>query len=296
MGNTSEHIHVRSEISFAESWRLLISNWKIICFLTLLATAIALTASFIVTPVYRATVLMSPSSAESGKDRLGGLSGLASQYGGLASLAGVSLGQNGDKAVAIATLQSRILTQAYIREENLLPILFPNKWDQRAGKWKDLAQEKIPTLWDGNELFEKKIRKTSLDKQTGLVTLTIDWSDPQQAAQWANDLVKRANSYLRDLSIQESNRNIAYLQRQLTATSIVEIQQSISLLLGSEIKTAMLAQGNDEYALHIIDPAVPPQERYFPKRGLFVLFGMVLGIMGSSLFILIRHSIRNGRG
>jgi len=49
------------------------------------------------------------------------------------------------------------------------------------------------------------------DPKTGLVTLSITWNDPNIAAKWANGLVRMANDYLRDQAIEESERNIAYL-------------------------------------------------------------------------------------
>ena len=206
---------------------------------------------------------------------------------------GIGLGQGNTKAISIATLQSRVLTESYIRDENLLPVLFIDKWDEKNQKWKIDDPKKIPTLLDGNNLFDKTIRKVSENKLTGLVSLSIRWKDPIQAAKWANDLVTRTNSYLRQLAIEESNRNILYLQQQLKVTSIVEIQQAISNLLGSEIKTIMLAQGNDEYAFHVIDPAVVPEHKVSPKRMLYAVFGLVFGLIVSSLIALAQNALRN---
>ena len=77
-----------------------------------------------------------------------GLSKLASQFGGVADILSFG-GSSNQKAEAIAILQSRVLTETYIREQNLLPILFASKWDATKGEWKARDPAKWPTLWDG---------------------------------------------------------------------------------------------------------------------------------------------------
>ncbi|MEL0243821.1 MAG: GNVR domain-containing protein, partial [Gammaproteobacteria bacterium] len=44
-----------------------------------------------------------------------------------------------------------------------------------------------------------------------------------------------------------------------------------------EKQNAMLANVNEEFALEVIDPAVPPETREKPKRKLIVVLGGVCG-------------------
>ena len=78
--------------------------------------------------IYRASVVIAPVT-DAGTDRLGGLGSLASQFGGLASLAGLSISSDSKKSEALAVLQSGALTEQYIKEQNLLPVLFHRQWD-----------------------------------------------------------------------------------------------------------------------------------------------------------------------
>lgn len=274
------------EISLAEIVAVLAARkWMI--FLSTLATALlAAVVAFAMTPMYRAEVLVAP--AKDG-DSKGGLSMLSGQFGGLASLAGVSLGGGGDKSQAIATLNSRALTDRYIQDQNLLPVLFSNRWDADKKTFKPDHFGKLPSQWDGNKLFSKEIRSIAEDKKTGLVTLSIEWKDPQQAAQWANDLVKLTNSTLRDRAIADSTRNLDYLNQQLEKTSVVELRQAIYRLLETEVKNIMVAKGSEEYAFKVIDPAVVPQDKSKPKRGLFILVGGLLGLVMGALYALAQY-------
>ena len=65
------------------------------------------------------------------------------QFGGLASLAGVNLGggANNDTEVSLAVLRSREFTEAFIRDRNLLPLIFEECWDADANRWKGDKEE-----------------------------------------------------------------------------------------------------------------------------------------------------------
>jgi capsular polysaccharide biosynthesis protein len=253
-------------------------------FFTIAATIFTLMAD----DKFQASIVISPVSDESGGGRLGGLASLASQLGGLGSL-GLSVPGNMQKVESIAVLQSEALTERYITENNLLPLLYDSKWDSAKNMWKDMPPEKVPTLWKANRYFKMHIRSVLTDSKTGLVTMTISWKSPHQVAKWANGLVKLTNDYLRSKAIEDSERNIAYLKEQLTKTSIIGLQAAINSLLESEMKKAMLAQGSREYALKVIDPAVVPEKRSSPVAVLWILTGFLLGLSGSIAVILLSY-------
>jgi len=98
----------------------------------------------------------------------------------------------------------------------------------------------------------ERFRKTVLDihdeKLKGTTTITIDWRDPAIAARWANDFVALANDLLRGRAIDESTRNIDYLNKQLEHTTVVEIQHAMYGLVEAQTKSLMLAHGRLEYA------------------------------------------------
>ena len=215
-----------------------------------------------------------------------------SQLGGLASLAGLSVSAGGPKAEALATLQSEALTQRYIQEHDLLPLLFSDKWDAQQGQWKVSSQTKVPTLWKGNEYFARRVREVIENTKTGLVTLTVTWTDPKLASDWANGLVALTNRYLRDKAIRETEQNISYLNDQAAKTTVVGLREAIYSLMESEIKQQMLARGRDEYALRVIDPAVPPEKPSFPKPLLWTVGGFLGGALLAVIAVLLWAGLR----
>ena len=260
-------------INWREYWQVLVEHRKLIGIITAASTLLATATAFLLTPIYRAEVLLAPVSEE----RAGSLSSLAGQFGDLAGLAGVNLGTNKDKtAESIAALKSRSLSVAFIEKENLKPILFPRQWNTENKKWKD--QDDVPTDWEAFEIFDKDIRTVSLDKKTGLVTLAIEWKNQTLAAKWANGLVRQVNTRLRNEAIEEAEKSTAYLEKQLASTSSVEIQQAIYRLVEAQAKKKMVANAREEYAFTVIDPAVSPEERARPKRLFIVLAGLIIGV------------------
>jgi uncharacterized protein involved in exopolysaccharide biosynthesis len=238
---------------------------------------------------YEATITISPVMDEGSSGRLGGLSSLAAQYGGLASLAGINLPGKDRKDESLAVLQSEQLTESYIRDNNLLPILFWRDWDAQSQRW---TRDDPPTVWKGNQYFKKNVRQVTDDKKSGMVIMTIRWHDAQLAAKWANDLVKITNSFLRSKAIAESDRNIAYLNEQAAKTNVIEVQKAVYSLLEEEINKEMIAKGRDEYALKVVDPAFVPEKpsSWGPKR--LGAVGFFFGLLVSIVYLLGRRVFR----
>jgi uncharacterized protein involved in exopolysaccharide biosynthesis len=245
---------------------LLLYRLRIVVF-ALTCTILVAIVSLLVPKQYDATIVISPVTSTSEKSLSAGALG---SLGGLAAMAGMSLGSDSKKNESIATLESQGLMQRYIRDNNLMPILYADKWDARSGKWKVTDPEQVPTLWKATQYF-KNLRTVSPDSKTGMVTLKVRWKDATLAAKWANGLVKMTNDYERDTAIAESDRNIAYLTQQASSTDVLGIKQAIYNLLQSEISKSMIARGTPEYAFKVIDPALVAEKAAFPQKKIWVL-------------------------
>lgn len=259
-------------------WR---SRWLIVGITAAFALA-SLVYALLMPPWYSANVLLAPVKEKASM-------GLAGQLGGLATLAGIgSAGTGGVEAVAV--LKSRDFARAFIEDQALLPVLFSDDWDATAGRWK-LADP--PDLRQAVKFFDLNIRKVDEDRRTGLVTLTVEWQDPELAAAWANLLAVRLNDDMRKRALAEAEANVKYLRHELESTSVVVIQQSISRLLESEMQKLMLARGNAEFAFRIIDHAEVPRLKSKPRRRQIVVLAVLLGGMLSVFVVLMRDAVRN---
>jgi len=219
---------------------------------------------------------------------------MMSQFSGLASLAGFALGNDPHKAESVAVLKSEALTEGYIRDNNLLPVLYPKLWDAAGKRWKVRDPEQTPTVWKATQRFKHSIANVTTDTHTGLVTMTITWKDSHQAAKWANDLVQKTNDYLRGKAIVESDRNIAYLNTEAAKTDVVGVKTAVYSILQNEISKEMLARGSDEYALRVVDPAVAPEAPYSPQPVMWVLIGLFSGLLVSVVAAFVHVAWEKG--
>ena len=246
--------------------------------LSLTSTLIALIYAITVTPIYRAEVLV---SSQLGEDYSSGSSSLS----GLASLAGVNIGSGGNKAAAtaLATLKSRSFLIRYIQDSNLQPLLFPEIWDQESNKWEGAKQ---PSM---EKSFSRISRMINIrKKESGLMTFSVESTDPKLAANLANDIIFVVNNYIRKQVIDESSESIEFLKKELAVTNLVGIQKSISNVIEGHTQTKTLANVRQQYAFKVIDPAVVPENRISPNRRLITMLGFVIGAMIGIFYAILR--------
>jgi uncharacterized protein involved in exopolysaccharide biosynthesis len=259
------------------------SRWSSLA-ITLICTALAAVIAFTATPIYRAEVLLSP--LQDNGPAAGGLGGLVRQLGDIAPLVGMSgLDGVGLKEETMALVKSRSFLGQFITDEKLMPVLYPELSAAGAA-----AAEDAPTLGDACRRFVRSILSVDEDKDSGLIRLAIEWSDPKLAADWANKLVARINESMRTRAIAEAERSTEYLQKELTKTSVLGIQDSIYRLIESNVSTIALARSRDGYALRVIDAAAAPEDKDFvrPRRVLLLALGLVGGAMLAFFVVLVR--------
>jgi len=302
------------ELNLYELWRIVFMHKRLVFVVVISCLILSLIAAIVITPVYRANILLAPTVDKAGK--VGRLGGLASQFGGLAQLAGVSLTGGDNIETAIATLKSRQFITGFIRDSNIKPILFPEQWDSENQKWfekshsivtrlkqailpdtpkvMDSANKPLgePSMWEAYKLFNDRVLTVIKKADTGLVTVNIEWSDPSVAAIWGNSIVKRLNSELRNQTIKESEKSIIYLQEQIEQTSVADLRAVLYRLVEEHTKNMTLAKVNEQYALKVIDPAVPPHVPVKPRRLLIVILGLFFGFVLGVFVALVRNTLR----
>lgn len=273
---SSEHGPVGSRhsdtVTLVEVWRAIWRARFLVVVCAIVAMLICGAISFVVPPSYRATVVMVPSESESPGGALGGV---VAEFGGLAGLVGLGGGSSNRKTEALAVLQSDALATQYIRDNNLLPVLFADKWDGATNAWKEDLKSP-PTLWQATRRFAR-YRAVADDAKTGVIQLVIRWNDPIIAAQWANDLVALTNEHLREEAVRTSQNNISYLNSEAEKSGVVEVRTSIYALLQQEMRALMLAKGSEAYALKVLDPAVPPEDSTTPGLLIWLIAGALGG-------------------
>lgn len=270
------------EVSLPRMWQALVRSRLFVIGITAAFTLIALAYAFLATEWYRTEVLLAPTEERS-IPSLGAL-------GGLAALAGATIGGGGTTAEAIEALKSRELAGSFIEDNGLLTVFFADDWDPEQQRWRHADPEEWPDVRDAIRFFQERVLSVRENRQTSMVTLIVNWTDPEAAARWADDLVRRLNARMRERALREAETNVAYLQQELGNTSIVTLQESIGRLLETELQKLMLARGNEEFAFRVVDKPQIPKERHWPKRALIVAAGAIFGGFLGVFFVVLRHA------
>lgn len=257
-----DEVNVIAVLHVLWQYRYFVGAVALLC--GLLTVYVALTT----THVYSAEVVLTDVST----DGMGNAGSLTGRLGGLASLAGVNLSNSGPSREAHAILRSRYLAEEFIKRNDL------------AGEL--LGGAKKQSLWFAVDLFRRTALQIRNEKDSGTTVVQIKWSDPNKVAQWVNGYVALANEVLRARALSESTRNIKYLNEQIAKTNVVDLQHVLYSLVESETKTHMLANVREEYAFTVVDPAVVPETRIWPRRTLMVLTGGSFGVLLGGLLAL----------
>lgn len=254
--------------------------------------------------IYRSEALLAPVEDNS----RAGLSGLAGNLGGLASIAGVSLtGKDQDKlSVSIEVLKSRkFLTNFINHYELMVPLLAAEGWDKETDRliinahlynqkehiWvrKSKGDSKVePTL---QEAYKKiiEIMKVSHDKETNFVVVSVEHYSPRVAKLWVDLLVENINKEIKRRDVEEAEKSIKFLREQLDKTPIAEMQTIFYELIEEQTKTIMFAEVRDEYVFKTIDPAIVPEIKVGPKKVLICAVGLFVGLVMGVFLVWVRH-------
>jgi uncharacterized protein involved in exopolysaccharide biosynthesis len=298
------------EIDLAELWRAIWSGKLLIIVISFVFAVSSIFFALSKPDVYKASILLSPASSDSA----GGMGALAGQFGGLASLAGISLGGGGtDKtALALEIIKSRAFLEKFIIKHDLLvPLMASQEWDRINdvlifddkvydainSKWiREVSFPKtvVPTQWEAYQKFLKLI-SVSQDKTTSLVTIDIEFFSPHVAKKWLEWLVADVNDFMREQDESEAQSSIDYLTKQLEKTEVSAMETVFYQLIEEQTKNMMLTKVSAEYVLKTIDPAQVPEKKAGPKRALIVVLGTMLGGILSVLIVLIRHFTQNNK-
>ena len=196
-----------------QHWRL----WPVVILLPLLGGAFGWASSFLVPKQYTArTVFIPPQTGQSGTAAaiasLGALSGLAGNLGGMKTAA--------DQYVSL-------LTSANVADRLI----------ERFGL---RAAYNVKTQVEARRKLEQRV-KVALGRKDGLISLEVDDTNPQRAAEMANGFVAELRRLSSELTLTEAQQRRAFfegeLKRARDALSASQLRLQASGFNASVIKT-----------------------------------------------------------
>ena len=258
---------------------------------------------------YKATALLAPAQADAG-----GLSSALGQLGGLASLAGVSIGEgsSSESQIAREIMKSWSFVESFIADNNLeVEVYAAEGWSKNSGELKidddvydihtqawlleddDTNELRPPTSW---ELFERfgEMLSVSQDKQSGLVSVSIEYYSPVLAKEWLDLYIAAINGHMQARQVTKVSRNISYLEAQIAKTSIAEMREVFYTIIEEQTKNKMVAEASPDYAFLAVSPSMVPEEKSKPSRALICVLSTLFGGLFGVLIVMVRHFLQSG--
>lgn len=305
--NSQTNDQYDDEIDLRELFGVLWGNKIKIIGITAVFAVVSVIYALSVPNQYKASALLAPAQQQSG-----GLSGALGQLGGLASLAGVSIGggESSEAQVAQEIMKSWSFIEGFIADNDLaVEVYAAEGWSRESNQLKfdndvyavktktwliendNIGRLGPPTSW---QLFEKfsEMLAVSEDKKSGLISISIEYYSPQIAKQWLDLYISSINKHMQARQVVKVSNNIEYLEAQIEKTSITEMQEVFYTIIEEQIKSQMLAEASPDYAFVAVSPSMVPEEKSQPKRALICILGTLLGGVLSVLTVLVLHFAR----
>lgn len=263
------------ELSLGDILEILFARKKLIIALSLVGYLSGIAISNVLEPVYTSEVTMI-SQLDTQSSSSSGLSGLA-------SMAGINLGNdisNREGASALATLNSRTFLNDYIKNNDLKPQLFPHLWDKDTRAWKDKPPSDLGSVSSLKKMVMLK------KQESGILIYQVNSYSAQLSSDLANSLIESINDYIRQQSVDEAQKSILFLKKELSSTNLAGIQNTIYRQIESQTKRMTLANARDQYAYKVIDRAVKSLSPSWPNKLQVSLLGLVIGIILGALISL----------
>ena len=277
------------------------SKKVIISTVVFIVTIVSVIYALNVPNVYKSTVVLAPNEQE----QAGALSGLASQFGGIASLAGVNLEQGSNKSkLAIELLKSHVFLSEFITKFDLKADIFAsinwhgdkNKFEydteiynENKSEWVrevDFPYKPEPDMQEVVKKFKEESLIISQDEESGLFYLSVLSYSPYFAKGISDLLVKEINNYMKVDEISRTEKSIHFLQNSVKETSNAEVKTVFFQLIQQQYQKKMLAETQEDFVFRVVDPSIVPLEKYKPSRALIVL-GFIFGALFISVAIVV---------
>jgi len=127
----------------------------------------------------------------------------------------LSLSGSRSQAAVAAVLESRHLKERLIRHLDLLPKLFPKKWDEKEKRWHLKEGEEPPSLEDGIRAL-KRIITIRENKRLRTLEIIVEFKeDPEMARRIAEGVLEEAREILKEKSFSLAAHSRLSLEKRL---------------------------------------------------------------------------------
>ena len=267
-------------IDIVDLFQRVVDQKRLVMTFTSVTFLLGLILSYLISPVYQSTIVVSPVEETQNSSMLSGL-GALSQTFGLASMSNAT-----EDKTAMAILKSKPFTNQLFKDDKDLRMLFESRWNEEESTWINGIRPNDIMI---NSRFRKGLR-IEQEPDTNTIHISINSDNPVFASKIANQSIDALNEYMRKEAIEESVNSQKYLNETLNLTTIMDVKNVIYNLIEEQIKKSMLANVRKDYVFRVIDYASIPGSPVRPNRTFILFISSLLGLFLSSLYVIMIDS------
>jgi len=262
-----------------------------------LSLGISVSVALLTPNVFKSTAIVVPSFSKYSSSSAGS----SSQLGGLASLAGIGLNAEVDEgAIAFKTLTSYDFFQTLYDNDNFMKRVLAgtdsnpeegsvNKFDNKFVDPDTMAWIAKPSLEKAYKIFYTKHFSSFKDRKSGFIYLHGDHKVPSVAQEIVKNVLKELNEYIRAIDVKEAKAALEYIEGKIASTNTLDVKRVLASLAERELQVIALSEASEDFAFRVVQSAFLPETRDSPHRSRMVLVGGLIGIILSSLLILLAN-------
>lgn len=269
------------DIPISEAIARISARWKHLALMLLSGVVLGIVTSMCLRPVYVGEVLLTTKDVS----EAGGIGGLARQFSGIASVAGINLGGSStERDVAKATLTSFETLSEFIAREDVKAELLKYSATRVAGIQ---AGSPSGSQWRAITALNQRVELVP-EKRSGLLRLRVEWYDAATSARWANEIVALADLRLRRDALKTAEARLAYLQGRVNEAGAVAVQEAVAQVMVDTLRTITMAGADSEFAIRVVDKAVPSERPARPRKKLIIVAFGALALFVGFIWALLR--------
>ena len=296
------------EIDLRELWQTILKGKKIIAAITIAVVTFTLIYALKLPNVYKSEAILIPTS-EGGGASLGGL-------GGLAAMAGVSIGGGGSMTPDVAfntLLNDYEFMHDFVVNNNILEYYSDANVDQNyvfalgyRGVYDlfkstpDADEESAGDKEDKIFTIIKQVKSSfsiSSDKKTGLISVTYSDSDRKFPPKMINAFLHDASEYLVQNNLRIIDNKLNYFSKEMQKADGFELRQSLSSMISNILQEKVMMQSKVYYQCDVLtEPAVAYiKDKTKPKRGLIMVVSFITSIILGIFLVFFLEFLRGSK-
>lgn len=247
---------------------------------------LAVSYALLVEDEFTASALLAPVEQDSSASALAQIaSRLGSGFGGL--VAGGVLGEADQRNLHV--MRSRQVGELFVTEADLLPHLFPERWDAAREQWlpkrakffgllAPVDPHAPPSMWFAYKRLQAH-RTIRSDELSGTIRVSHTFPDAELAKEVTARFIDFVDEYIRDADRERVEENLAFLRDRLADSANAGMVEALSAVAEDQLRRRMFVEARPDYAFDVLDSPVVPGERSRPKT----ILALIIGVTGGTL-------------